>query len=149
MSRRLSPAFYCVRGWCLVFYLRPFTPRWLRPFWHSDPISSSNADHADVVEITGFRSNEGAPASVGGDAVRWGCCCWQQDGGVCGDEGEEMSFVVADVVRRCCRCGDDGEEMIVCCGDGGEMLAVVAEVVRRCCCRCGDDGEEMIVCLLK
>ena len=32
ISRRLSPAFYWVRGWRLVFYLRPFTPRWLRTF---------------------------------------------------------------------------------------------------------------------
>ena len=29
--------------------------------------------------------------------------CWGKDGGVCGDEGEEMLFVVARVVRRCWR----------------------------------------------
>ena len=31
-------------GVSLIFYPQPFTPRWLRPFCHFDPISSSNAD---------------------------------------------------------------------------------------------------------
>uniref|UniRef100_A0A8C4NBV9 Alpha-mannosidase n=1 Tax=Eptatretus burgeri TaxID=7764 RepID=A0A8C4NBV9_EPTBU len=32
VSRHFSPAFYRVRGWCLVFYLRPFTPAGSAPF---------------------------------------------------------------------------------------------------------------------
>ena len=76
----------------LTSALRSLTPRWLRPLGCFDPNFGRSLHRADVDEIT--------------DPARRGnlCICWAasllavnsraQDGGVFGDEGEAMLFVL-------------------------------------------------------
>ena len=60
-------------------------------------------DHADVVELIGFRSNEGVPASVGRDVIR----LWMPFA------GEKMAAFVEMKVRGCGRLWKCCEEMLL------------------------------------
>ena len=75
----------------LVFYLRPFTSRWLRPFCHFDPISPSTR-----TTRTWWKSSALAPTMesprLSAEMLFVGIRrCWRKDGGTM-----EM------MVRRCC-----------------------------------------------